>query len=552
MDEYKEYTVSFTPDQIEQAKSISDLMGALGKALENSPNAKAKLLGEALSHSGDISSVLSDMAKLEATSDDFLKMLDSAAEVAAGMLGGAGGIAALDSFIIGSVTRALAVGALASTFPIMGTLALGAAFLGAAYVGGTLLEGAYGWAKDAAQTLSSQLPSGVIELPETFVAGQYPDALVLDPTYVNGVYDGYPLEADTQQFLNNYERGLERGFLEQMQKEINEFNFSLSSLVKPGNGFLYRDGNGMLGWDGGYGALQDYAFNSGGLDLSGASWQSAFNEKMTRLIDSANSMEAFINSNFGRANEALGGQASAISNKAVEAAQTADEAFAELTPLAFDLSGNGIETRSIFDGIKGFEFIPGEKGAYHGWLDRNSGFLALDRNGNGIIDDGSELFGGPMEDGFTALRRLDSNGDGRIDAADALYDKLLVWQDKNQNTVSDADELMSLQEAGIKSISLDKVESVYRPDKSGNTIKWISEYTLESGETQEIADVYFRYSKPASAVSEKPTTSTVDPALEQQTQLLVNSMAAFNPPASGDMLQPAHTTDLLNVPLAVN
>lgn len=540
--------MSFTSEQIEQGKSISDLMTALGKALENSGNPKAKALGETLANTGDVGGVLSDMAKLESSSD-FQQMLDSAAEVAAGMLGSAGGAAALESFIIASVPRALAIGALSTAFPVVGALALAASYLGAAYVGGKLAEGAYGWAKQAAETLSTQLPSGPVTLPDNFDASQYPNAIVLDVTEVNAEYDGYDLDASTEQFRANYERGLERGFLSDMQREINEFNFSLSDLIKPGSDFLYRDGNGMLGWNGGYGALQEYAFERGGLDIwGGNSWQSEFNQKMERLLDSANSMQVFIDSDFGRANNALGGQASAISGKAAETAQTAEEAFSELTPLAFDLSGNGIQTRSIFDGVKGFEFIPGEVGAYHGWLDSNSGFLALDRNGNGSIDDGTELFGGPTEDGFTALRRLDSNLDGRIDEADVLFDKLLVWQDKNQDATSDAGELMSLQDASIQSISLEQVESVYRPDKNGNTIKWVSEYTLSSGETREIADVYFRYSKPVSAAS----NTLAGAALEQQTQALVDSMAAFNPPAGSEMQPPANTAQLVDVPLAVN
>ncbi len=544
----------FNVEQIEQAKQIADLMSALGKALENSSNAQAKALGEVLSQTGDLEGVLSDMAKLEGSSSDFQQLLDSATEVAAEMLGGSVGAAALESFIIGNVSRALVVGALVTSFPVLGTLGLAASFLGAAWIGGQAAGGAYRWAKDAAEMLSTQLPSGPVDLGDNFDPSQYPDAVILDITEINAEFDGYPLEKGTQQYLTNSSRLEDRDFILQMQREINEFNYSLSSFIKPGDGFLYKDSNGMLGWDGGYSALQSYGLDNAGLDIwSGPiSWQSQFNQKFQRVMDAGNDMQAFIDSNFGRANKVLGGQATAVSSKASEITTTADEAFAEMTPLALDLSGNGINTRSIFDGIKGFEFVPGEKGAYHGWLDQDSGFLALDRNDNGVIDDGSELFGSPTEDGFVALRRLDSNKDGRIDAADELFQKLLVWQDTNQNTTSEPGELMSLHEAGIQSISLGQVESVYRPDKNGNTIKWISEYTTESGETREIADVYFRYSKPASALSKQVTTDTTHPALEQQTLQLIDSMAAFNPPQSSATLMPVNNAEPVNVPLAVN
>lgn len=542
--------LSLSAEQIEQAKSISDLLTAMGSSMANSSNSKIQALGESLAHSGDIGGILSDLAKLEASSADFQQMLNSAAEVAIGMTGSAGGVAALESFLISSIPRALAVGALTAAFPVVGTLALGAAYLGAAYAGGKLIEGAYNWAKDAAETLSSQLSSGTVELPDSFDPKNHPNALVLDATEVNAEYNGYDTDQNSTQYLLDAARREDREFLVQMQKEIDGFNFSLSSLVKNDTGFLYPNSYGMMSWNGGYAGIQNYVIDGMGLNIDlNSNWRTELDFKINGLLESAYSMQEFVNNNIDRADSALGGEGKSFSNSAMQSVMEAAEVMHEITPLALDLSGDGILTRSIFDGIKGFEFIQGEEGAYHGWLDANSGFLAIDRNGNGIIDNGTELFGSVNEDGFSALRRLDSNNDGRIDSFDDLFYKLLVWQDKNQNGISEPDEVMSLKEIGNASISLEQVQMVYRPDINGNTIKWISEYTLESGDKREIADVYFSYSKPVSGMTDKPDHDLSNSSTDHKTQALAGNSDSFTPPPSIEIIGQSNANDLLDSPL---
>ncbi|MGQ0750832.1 MAG: type I secretion C-terminal target domain-containing protein, partial [Betaproteobacteria bacterium] len=92
------------------------------------------------------------------------------------------------------------------------------------------------------------------------------------------------------------------------------------------------------------------------------------------------------------------------------------------------------------------------------WTTGEDGILALDVNGSGTIDNGSEIFSPWFPDGhpssFAALASLDANGDGVMDAADADFSRLLVWQDLNHNGISEADELSLLADHGIVSISL--------------------------------------------------------------------------------------------------
>ncbi len=107
------------------------------------------------------------------------------------------------------------------------------------------------------------------------------------------------------------------------------------------------------------------------------------------------------------------------------------------------------------------------------------GFLALDRNGNGIIDNGAELFGDhtPLGDGsrakngFEALKQYDSNGDGVIDARDPIWQKLLIWIDANHDGKSTPDELRPITATEITRIDLD-YHWTGRRDGNGNVFRF--------------------------------------------------------------------------------
>jgi Ca2+-binding RTX toxin-like protein len=132
-------------------------------------------------------------------------------------------------------------------------------------------------------------------------------------------------------------------------------------------------------------------------------------------------------------------------------------------PLAFDLDGDGIETVGL-NGRSSILFDHDNDGirTASGWLKGDDAFLVLDRNGNGMIDSGRELFGvdtlksdgQTATGGLDALRDLDTNHDGKFDASDAQFADVRLWRDLNQDGISQDNELSTLADNGIASIDL--------------------------------------------------------------------------------------------------
>ena len=136
-------------------------------------------------------------------------------------------------------------------------------------------------------------------------------------------------------------------------------------------------------------------------------------------------------------------------------------------PLAIDLDGDGIETVGVNAGVL-FDHDADAIKTGTGWLKADDAFVVLDRDGNGTIDSGRELFGvdtivgtEPLTgraiyavDAFDALKSIDSNGDKLFNSADAQYGNLRLWRDLNQDGISQATELQGLAEAAITSINL--------------------------------------------------------------------------------------------------
>lgn len=161
-------------------------------------------------------------------------------------------------------------------------------------------------------------------------------------------------------------------------------------------------------------------------------------------------------------------------------------------PIVLDLDGDGIELTSVRNGAQ-FDILGHGSRNQTAFVTGGDAFLALDRNGNGVIDSGRELFGDQngAANGFEELRKLDSNHDGVIDARDESFDQLRVWRD-NGNGRTEPGELLTLAQAGVQSISLnytnrDEVAA------GGNRIAQIASFQHSDGRQGRAADVLLNY-----------------------------------------------------------
>ena len=130
-----------------------------------------------------------------------------------------------------------------------------------------------------------------------------------------------------------------------------------------------------------------------------------------------------------------------------------------VTPLVLAFRGEAVQFNTAV--AASFD-LTGTMSVVTDWPTSTTPWLALDRNGNGKIDDGGELFGSatllpsgePASNGFVALRELDSNQDGRVDGSDAEWGRLLVWSDVNSDRVATANELSAAGARELVAIDL--------------------------------------------------------------------------------------------------
>lgn len=176
----------------------------------------------------------------------------------------------------------------------------------------------------------------------------------------------------------------------------------------------------------------------------------------------------------------------------------------ENCPIVLDLGKRGWRFTSAEKGVLFDIDGDGDRDAV-AWTDpeAESSFLVWDRNLNGLIDSGQELFGDATTqppsgapNGFLALALLDQvegggNGDGVISSQDGLWGALQLWVDRNHNGISEGSELASLESRKILAIDLAYRES-RRRDQHGNELRFRSKVVLEDGPDTHAVDVFFQ------------------------------------------------------------
>ncbi|MEX2961551.1 hypothetical protein [Microbulbifer sp. TYP-18] len=186
-------------------------------------------------------------------------------------------------------------------------------------------------------------------------------------------------------------------------------------------------------------------------------------------------------------------------------------------PIVIDLGADGIEFAAPGKGVR-FDISANGRPAHIQWVmaGGNEAFVVLDRNDNGIVDDGSELFGNATElhdgsgtlaaNGFLAMAQYDSpllggNDDGMLSEADVIWSDLKLWLDKNADGVSDVDEIMSLAESGVESLPTIPRKNPNRHDAAGNLMPYWAHGQLAASKSNDggeklvktkVVDVFFQ------------------------------------------------------------
>lgn len=164
----------------------------------------------------------------------------------------------------------------------------------------------------------------------------------------------------------------------------------------------------------------------------------------------------------------------------------------KVDPLVLDLSGEGVQLTEAGKGAF-FDITADGKLDSTAWVKGNTALLTYDRNGNGIIDNGSELFGDQngAADGFAELAKYDDNGDKKISFLDPVFKALKLYRDLNGDGKMSSNEFNTLNELGIKALNLNFNRD--SKDINGNSLILNGSFEREDGSTGQLADVLLGY-----------------------------------------------------------
>ena len=177
------------------------------------------------------------------------------------------------------------------------------------------------------------------------------------------------------------------------------------------------------------------------------------------------------------------------------------------SPIVLDMDRNGFDFSGP-EGAVAFDLYATGEPIVIQWVRPESGdaFLFRDVNGNGIVDDGSELFGNgtplilegdsPAPNGFVALAQFDNpvlggNDDGLIDEDDLVWSELGLWLDWDANGISDPDELVALDESVVESLEIIPRETNWW-DEHLNWLRFLAWAQGQQEESYLMVDVFFR------------------------------------------------------------
>lgn len=232
-------------------------------------------------------------------------------------------------------------------------------------------------------------------------------------------------------------------------------------------------------------------------------------------------------------------------NQANAFAQT----IAPTDPLVLDLNGDGVKLTSYAADPVLFD-TDNDGGSLEqtGWVSPEDGLVVVDRNGNGSIDNMSEVLseyyagtvgsdGTPGEkrykDGFAALKSLDSNQDNLFNSLDTAWESVKVWQDTNHDGKTDAGELLSLNALGITQINLSNVAQSGEV-RDGNEVLARGSF-IQNGQTREVLAANFL---------SNPNGSTV---ITSNTGTVVNTQAGGKASATSSYIATSNTGEVIDV-----